>query len=68
MCWKTYVLSRSKVEVIAPFTMDMHRKKVSASLSVATEACTQKMRKGLEYVHSENHRIKEKRVPNVRSK
>ncbi len=33
MCWKTYVLSRSKVEVIAPFTMDMHRKKVSAYLS-----------------------------------
>ena len=37
MCWKTYVLSRSKVEVIAPFTMDMHRKKVSACL---TDACS----------------------------
>ena len=35
MCWKTYVLSRSKVEVIAPFTMDMHRKKVSACLTHA---------------------------------
>ena len=32
MFWKTYPLSRSKVEVIAPFTMDMHRKKVSAYL------------------------------------
>ena len=37
MCWKTYELSRSKVEVIAPFTMDMHRKKVSAYRTLGTE-------------------------------
>ena len=35
MCWKTYGLSRSKVEVIVPFTMDMYRKKVSAYLRLA---------------------------------
>jgi hypothetical protein len=35
---------------------------------VATDACTQKMRKLLDYVHSENPRIKDKRIPNVRSK
>ena len=40
MCWKTYVLSRSKVEVIAPFTMDMHRKKVSACLTHAGQCAT----------------------------
>ena len=40
MCWKTYVLSRSKVEVIAPFTMDMHRKKVSTYLTHAGQCAT----------------------------
>ena len=44
-----------------------YERRVSAYLSVA-EACTQKMRKGLEYLHTENRHIKEKRVPNVRSK
>ncbi len=42
-------------------------KVIFTSLSVATEACTQKMRKGLEYLQTEKIRIKDKR-PNARSK
>ncbi len=46
----TYPLSKS------------HKKRVRAYLSVATEACTQKMRKGLEYLQVEKSRIKDNRV------
>ena len=45
MCWKTYVLSRSKVEVIAPFTKDMHRKTVSTYLRSANSTTIKCRRK-----------------------
>ncbi len=37
MCWKTYALSQSKVEVIARFTKYIHNKKVSTECT--PDAC-----------------------------